>query len=286
MTETNKSGAMYILLAAVLWSLGGVLIKYIPWQPLVISGVRGFIAAIVLFLIKGSFKFKLSLHTLIASICYVLLSIFFVTATKLTTAANAIILQYTSPIFVILLSILLFKKLPSKKQILTIIIAFSGVILFFIDEVSPGAMVGNILAILAGVAYSGVFIFNSYEDADTLDSSIIGNFVLFVISIPILLQNTEPSLNMMGVFGIIILGIFQMGVSYACFSKGLETTPSIDASLISMIEAILNPILVAILLGELPSFISLIGGGLVLIAVIYNIIGPESERESLESEKV
>ena len=88
---------------------------------------------------------------------------------------------------------------------------------------------------------------------------------------------------MAGVFGIIILGIFQMGVSYAFFSKGIETTPSVDASLISMLEAILNPIWVALVIGEIPSFISLVGGGLVLIAVVFNIISSKNEKVILEN---
>ena len=144
-------------------------------------------------------------------------------------------------------------------------------------------MLGNILAILAGLGYSGMFIFNSYDDSSALDASIIGNALIFLISVPVLLQGNEPALDMAGVFGIIILGIFQMGISYAFFSKGIETTPSVDASLISMLEAILNPIWVALVIGEIPSFVSLIGGGLVLIAVIFNIISSKNEKVTLEN---
>lgn len=283
MEKSRKNGAIYIVIAAFLWSLNGVLIKYIPWQPMAISGVRAFLSTITLVLIKGAFDFKFNKHVIFAGLSYVSMGILFVYATKLTTAANAIILQYTAPIFVIILSIFFFKKFPTKKQLITVAIAFIGVILFFIDKVGSGAMLGNILAILAGVGYSGMFIFNSYDDSSALDASIIGNTLIFLISVPILLQGNEPALDMAGVFGIIILGIFQMGVSYAFFSKGIETTPSVDASLISMLEAILNPIWVALVIGEIPSFVSLIGGGLVLIAVVFNIISSKNEKVTLEN---
>ena len=283
MEKSRKNGAIYIVIAAFLWSLNGVLIKYIPWQPMAISGVRAFLSTITLVLIKGAFDFKFNKHVIFAGLSYVSMGILFVYATKLTTAANAIILQYTAPIFVIILSIFFFKKFPTKKQLITVAIAFIGVILFFIDKVGSGAMLGNILAILAGVGYSGMFIFNSYDDSSALDASIIGNTLIFLISVPILLQGNEPALDMAGVFGIIILGIFQMGVSYAFFSKGIETTPSVDASLISMLEAILNPIWAALVIGEIPSFVSLIGGGLVLIAVVFNIISSKNEKVTLEN---
>ncbi|WP_294467456.1 DMT family transporter [uncultured Anaerofustis sp.] len=283
MEKSRKNGAIYIVIAAFLWSLNGVLIKYIPWQPMAISGVRAFLSTITLVLIKGAFDFKFNKHVIFASLSYVSMGILFVYATKLTTAANAIILQYTAPIFVIILSIFFFKKFPTKKQLITVVIAFIGVILFFIDKVGSGAMLGNILAILAGLGYSGMFIFNSYDDSSALDASIIGNALIFLISVPVLLQGNEPVLDMAGVFGIIILGIFQMGISYAFFSKGIETTPSVDASLISMLEAILNPIWVALVIGEIPSFVSLIGGGLVLIAVIFNIISSKNEKVTLEN---
>ncbi|WP_290776385.1 DMT family transporter [Anaerofustis sp.] len=236
-------------------------------------------------MIKGSFDFKINKHVIFASISYVAMGILFVYATKLTTAANAIILQYTSPIFVIILSIFFFKQFPNKKQVITVGIAFIGIILFFFDKVGSGAMLGNIFAVLAGLGYSGVFIFNSYDDSSALDASILGNALIFLGSVPNLLKGGEPALNMGGVFGIIILGIFQMGVSYAFFSKGIETTPSVDASLISMLEAILNPIWVALLIGEIPSVLTFIGGALVLICVMYNILNNKNSESAIEKNK-
>lgn len=282
--NNQKNGAIYIVMAAFLWSLNGVLIKYIPWDAMAISGVRAFLSTITLILIKGSMNFKINKHVICASISYITMGILFVYATKLTTAANAIILQYTAPIFVIILSIIFFKSFPTKKQVFTVILAFIGVIIFFMEKVGSGAMLGNILAILAGIGYSGVFIFNSYEDSNTLDATILGNGLIFLISVPTLLQNNQPALDMIGVFGIIILGIFQMGVSYALFSKGIERTESVDASLISMLEAILNPIWVALVIGEIPSITTFIGGALVLIAVMYNILNGKNDNSGLENQ--
>lgn len=282
MKKYSENGALFILMATLLWSLNGVLIKFIPWQPMTISGTRAFLAFITLMLIKHDLDYRINVHIILASLCYAFMGILFVYATKLTTAANAIVLQYTAPIFVIIFSIFLFARFPSKRQVLCIIAAFIGISLFFIEDAGGGKLTGNLLAILAGIGYSGVYLFNAYEDSDALTASILGNVIIFLISVPSLYLNGDVPIGVSGVLAVIILGVFQMGVSYAFFSHGIKYINNVDASLISMLEAILNPIWVMIFIGEYPGTLPIIGASLVLASVFANILGTKKENGLLE----
>lgn len=272
-----ENGALFIVLATFLWSLNGVLIKFIDWRPMTISGTRAFLSAITLMFIKHNMKYRINLHIILATLCYSTMGILFVYATKLTTAANAIVLQYTAPIFVIIFSIFMFKRFPTKRQIGCILIAFVGVVIFFMEDASSGQSLGNILAILAGVGYSGVYVFNAFDDSDALLASIYGNILIFLVSLPSIITTPDNPLPVAGVYAVIILGVFQMGVSYAFFSHGIKHINNVDASLISMLEAILNPIWVMIFIKEFPSIYAFIGAGLVLVAVSVNIITSSKE---------
>ena len=272
MTDSSK-GKLYILLAAVFWSLGGVLIKVIPWSPFGITGTRSILSFIVLLLYRGfDKKFQFNKVIVYAGICASFTNILFVYANKMTSAANAIVLQCTAPIFVVLMSIFLLKKKPTINQLITVFITIFGIIIFFMDQLSAGALIGNILALLSGVSYAGMFYFNNLEESNPLESSILAHGMNFLVSLPVLLRFNEPMISMAGVYGIIILGVVQMGFSYICFSEGILLCESISASLISMVEAILNPILVALVLNEIPSAYSLIGSVIVLCAVTFNIV--------------
>ena len=276
-SDFYENGALFILMATFLWSINGVLIKFIPWKPMTISGTRAIISALTLMLIKHSLDYRINLHIALATVCYTVMGILFVYATKLTTAANAIVLQYTAPIFVIIFSIFLFQTLPSKRQVICILIAFAGVFIFFLENAGGGKMLGNILAICAGIGYSGVYIFNAYEDSDALLASIYGNILIFLVSVPTLVTAPETNVSGSSIAAIIILGVFQMGLSYALFSHGIKHIGSVDASLISMLEAILNPIWVMIFIGEYPSMYAIIGSALVLCAVVINILGSKKQ---------
>ena len=271
-TKESK-GKLYILMAAVLWSIGGVLIKVIPWSAFGIIGTRSLLSVIVLCLYRGfNKKIKLNKIILFAGISASLTNILFVYATKMTTSANAIVLQSTAPIFVMILSVLFLHKKIDFKQVLMISTSFIGILIFFMENMSGGALIGNILAVLSGIAYAGMYFFNSFDGADPLDSSILAHAINVLVALPTILQFNEPSLSMAGVYAIIALGVVQIGFPYILFSKGIVLCDGVSASLISMAEAVLNPIWVAIFINEIPSLYSLIGGTIVLLSVVFNII--------------
>lgn len=269
----NLAGIYMVLIAATLFSIGGLCIKMVPWSPLAINGARSLISVMVLAIYLKAIKHKLVINpaVLFGAVCMMGTTSLYCAANKLTTAANAIVLQFTAPIFVILLMWLIKKEGPKKLDILACLVVFSGIICFFVDGLLVGNMLGNILAVLSGVCYAGVFMMNSFEKSDAISSVFLGHALSAVTGIGFVFGEKEFGTN--ALIGILLLGVFQMAIAYIFMSKGLEQVSAITASLTTAIEPILNPILVAVFWGEMISPLSLVGAAIVVVGVIgYNII--------------
>lgn len=276
MSEKNK-GNLYILMTALLWSTGGVLIKYIPGNPVMINGARSLIALVFFWAYKKSIKIHFNSKIVAAAICLVLTNLLYVIANKLTTAANAIVLQYTAPIFVLIWDCIYRKKFPKKHQILVVAMAFSGMVLFFFDQLDGGALLGNIIAITAGLCFSGVFFINSLPEASGDDASMLAFGLSFLIAIPFL--DGLGSLNMTGIIALTVLGVFQVGLAYMLFAKGARLTTPVSASLIGLLEAVLNPVWVFLFYGEAMGKYALFGAIIILTAVVINtVVGKNDEK--------
>lgn len=271
--KSSLKGTMYVLASAVFFSLGGVLIKMIPWSPLTIQGVRSLFA---FFVIGGSMKaagrkFVWNKSVVFGAICNLVMAFTFVIATKMTTAANAIVLQFTEPVFVILLMWAMYRKKPGKDAVITCAVVFAGIICFFLQSLEGGQMAGNLLAILSGFFYALVFMMKKFPGADFESSILISNVISAVIAIPSYAAETESSVVIW--IMIILLGVFQNGFSYVFLSKGLDYVSPVTASLTSTIEPILNPLLVAVFYGERIGSLAIVGAALVVGAsTIYNLM--------------
>lgn len=273
MKSSGKMGYVYILLSAVFFALGGLLIKVNSWSSMSINGMRGIIAFFMIWaeMKITKHKFKLNLQVLFGALVNFLMSASFVMANKLTTAANTIVLQFTMPVFVILFLWIFWKQKPDLFSLVTVLVSFVGIIFFFIGQLTPTGMLGNILAILSGLFYAVVFLIKKMPDSD-FESSVLLSFALsFIIGIPFLVRETDFST--VNIVSIIALGVFQIGCAYICLNRGLNHVPPIAASLISMIEPVLNPILVAIFYKEMIGYIEIIGAVIVLgSATFYNVM--------------
>ena len=275
MTEkmTNRRGTLCVFLSAVLYSIGGLCMKFIPWNGISINGGRNIIALMVigayLLLTKHPLRFNRSIA--LGAGCVSGTNILFCLANKMTTSANAIVLQFTAPIFVLLLSVLIWKKKPKKLDLVTCAIVLAGVVCFFLDALEMGGMVGNILALISGLSYAGVFLLNELPEGDSILSVFWGDVLSVIIGLPFLLGETAfpPS----AIVSLVILGAFQVGLAYILICIGLKTTPPVTASLISGIEPVLNPILVAVFYGETIGPMAMIGAVIVIGSVVaYNAI--------------
>lgn len=271
--DRKKSGAIYIMLAAVLWSFGGLGAKFIPWNPLSIACVRGAVAAITIACIRRSWRVTLNRATLLAALCMTATTVLFMTSNKLTTAANAIVFQYTAPVYVIVASILLLKVRPRPVEIITVLVTFGGISLFFIDHLGHGRIVGDLVALLSGVSFAGVFFFNSLPEANPQEASYLG-CLLSALLAPVLFF--DPQVTAGGVLPwavVILLGILQLGVAYFLFAKGVQDTGAVTSSIICSAEPILNPIWVFLVVGEMPGVLSIIGAAIVVATIcFYNIM--------------
>ena len=269
----GKLGVLFVFLAAVLYSIGGLCIKVIPWNGLSINGGRNMVALLVIggYLLATRHRPRFNRWILVGAVCICGTNTLFTVANKLTTAANTIVLQFTAPIFVILLSVVFWKKRPQKLDLIACGVVLVGVLCFFVDSLEAGGMAGNILALLSGLSYAGVFLLNDLPDSDPISSVFLGDVMSVAIGLPFLVRETDLSLAPMT--SLVILGAFQVGLAYILLTIGLRTTPAVTASLVSGIEPVLNPILVAVFYHETIGPLALLGAAIVVGGVvIYNVL--------------
>lgn len=273
MTKKSNSGYIYILLSAIFFALGGLLIKSNSWSSMSINGLRGLIAffMILLDMKLRHHKFIFNIQVLLGALTNFAMSSLFVMANKMTTAANAIVLQFTMPVFIIIFLWIFWKQKPEAISIITIGISFMGMIFFFMGQLTATGMLGNICAIVSGLFYAIVILMKKIPKSDFESSVLISFAICFVVGIPFFLQEgSYPTDNFITV---ILLGVFQIGCAYICLNRGLNDVPPVAASLISMIEPVLNPILVAVFCHEYIGVNEIIGSVIVLSsAVFYNLI--------------
>ncbi len=240
-----------------------------------INGSRNVLAAIVfgIYLLVTHHKLTINKPVIIGALSMSATTILFTYANKMTTAANTIILQYTAPIFVIILSALIFKIKPKKLDIIAVILIFGGVVCFFVDSLSAGNMLGNGLALLSGLTYAGIFMMNSSERADSLSSTFFGMWINVVVGAPFVFQQDFSATTTSAWIAFACLGLFQVGFGYVFLNIGLKTTPATMASLVCGLEPVLNPVLVAIVYHEMLTPLAFIGAAIVFFTIIiYNVL--------------
>jgi drug/metabolite transporter (DMT)-like permease len=251
--------------AGLLWSLGGLLIKLVDWNPLAIAGMRSAIASLLLLGVLRRPKLTWSPVQVGGALAYAATVILFVTANKLTTAANAILLQYTAPIYAAILGARFLGERVTRGDWATIIIVISGVMLFFVDHLTFGGLEGNLLALISGLTFAVLAVLlRKKKDESALESVLLGNLVTALIGLPFMFQSSPGGQSWLG---LILLGVFQLGLSYLLYTKALKHISALEGTLITSIEPILNPVWVFLALGEKPGPWAMIGGVMVLIAV-------------------
>jgi drug/metabolite transporter (DMT)-like permease len=267
------------LFAAILWSFGGLLIKLVDLNPIAIAGIRSFIASFVIFVFLKKSALKLTWNKALGAVSYTSLVILFVSATKATTSANAILLQYTSPIYIAIFGGWLLNEKAKLREWITILFVIGGMVLFFMDDMAGGSMKGNVLAILSGVALGFNTMFMRREkDADPLENVFWGSILTILVSIPFMFDKA-PSPK--GWIGLILLGVFQIGVSYILYAKAIKNITALESTFISLVEPLLNPVWVFLTIGELPGMWSVVGGMVVLASVTVSCLKPK-RKVSLE----
>ena len=262
----HQIGLGAVFIAAVLWSSGGLLVKLVSFSPMQISFFRCSVAALTFAVIFKKKVFLFNKLTFLNSFFYAGVLIFYVIAMKTTTAANAIFLQSTAPIYVLIFEPIINKTRHEQANIITIAICFWGMILFFLGDLEPGQLVGNMFGLLSGILFAAFFLGMKKNDKKYQQSSIFfGNILVALISLPFIFSINE--LLFTDLWKVSFLGVFQIAIAYAFFSYGLKRVVAVEASIISMVEPVLTPFWVYIGYGEVPSLTALIGGTIILAVI-------------------
>lgn len=261
----HKQAVIIITIAAVLFSTSGFLIKIITISPLALASGRSIIAAGVIALYLRKPQFTWSVAQIGGAIALASTQIFFVLATRQTSAANAVFIQYTAPIYVAIFSIWFLREPLRSADWVTMAAVGIGLFLFFGDDISATGRWGNVNALISGLSLAAFMVFMRYQkDGSPVETTLLGNIIVSVIGLPFLLQ-ASPTMGDIG--GLFFLGIFQLGIPFIMMAIAIKYLTAVEVILIQTLEPILNPVWVFIVVGEQPSGRALLGGLTVLVAI-------------------
>ena len=264
--DPPRRAVLLVAAAALLWSSGGLFIKLAPMPGLAVACGRAIVATLFYLAVLRPDLRKARFSTALA---YAGCVVTFVTATKLTTAANAIFLQYTGPAYVLLLSPFLLDEPFRPIDAICVVLSLAGMSLFFIDKLEAGQLAGNLIATLSGVFFALTVLLIRRDaksgSGDAMPSTTLGNALAALGTAPF--AGDLLHVSAIGVLVLLYLGVMQLGVSYWMFARGVRQVPAAEASLISMLEPVCNPLWVLLGTGERPGPWSIAGGAIVLGAV-------------------
>ena len=276
-----------ILFAVLLWSTGGLFIKMTTLDAFAVNAGRSLLAALTVAIFTYRKGLRLDKFTLLTSFLYAGTLTCFVYANKNTTAANAIFLQYTAPIYILILSPFILKEKFRVADLVTVIICLAGMSFFFLEpqnaenKLAENVFIGNIAALASGIFFGLYFVFLRHPRSLSKNPALsvfYGNLIIVLLMIPFLL-NEPPQPNATDILAVSFLGVFQIGIAYILFTKGIsEGVRSLDASIIGFVEPLLNPVWVFLFVGERPSLWALIGGAIIISAVIGHTLRQNFER--------
>jgi len=273
----QTAGQLAVLAAAFFWSTSGLFIKLLDWHPIVISGSRSFVAAIFLIIVrlispppKGGKNPPFAFWACAVSLALTVIT--FVTANKMTTAANVILLQYSAPVWAALLGWRLAKEKPGWEHWGALAFVMCGLLLFFRDGLEGGALKGNFLAIISGVLLGAHTVFlRMLKDGNPRDAMLTSHLITAAISIPFIFLY-PPALKVTTVLPLLYMGTIQMGLASLLISYGIKRITAIQAMLTSMLDPMLSPVWVMLVTGEKPSFWAVIGGAIIITAIVTSSI--------------
>jgi len=261
----RKKAIIVLVVCAVLWSIGGVLIKWVQWHPMAIMGTRSAIAAAVLWIVARRPHFDWSKEQIGGAVAYAATVMLYVPAVTLTTAANAILLQYTAPIWIALFGAWFLGERATWVDWLCIVISLGGMVLFFHQGIASQSFVGDLMATISGVTLAWMMLLlRKQKNGAPLESVLLGNILAALGGIPFMFGQPLPDLQ--GWLGILVLGVVQLGLAYALYTYAIKHVTALESVLIVMLEPVLNPIWALLLIGERPEGWALVGGLLVLAA--------------------
>jgi drug/metabolite transporter (DMT)-like permease len=261
----NKGRAVgYLLATAVLWSSAGVLIKGVGWNPVAITSARGLVAAVTLWiLLPGGLKPRaLASGHWISAWALAFQSLCFTASTVMTTAACAITLLFSAPVWVAFLAPLFLKERTAPSDWGFVAAIFGGMLLFFAGGLSLRSLTGAGLGACSGLFFAVQAVsLRTVKDRSPGSSLILGNLLAFAMGAPFW-QPPWPDLG--GIVAILVMGAFQVGLSYYLYAISIPYVTSLELVMITMIEPVLNGVLAYLIISELPGPHAITGGIIVV----------------------
>lgn len=275
MTSRNPAlrGSLAVAACAFLWSLAGLFIKLIDWNPLAIAGGRSLVALAFLLVVVRKPRFTFSGPQVGAALANVATMLLFVYANKATTSANAILLQYGSPVYVAIAGAFILKEKPRAEHWLALIAIIGGMVLLFGDGLGGGSPLGNLAAVAAGVTFAFYMIFmRMQKEGSPIESVILAHALTALIGIVAAFFLPAPRFGLRPMAALLGLGVLQIGLASVLFSYGIKRVSAIESVLIAVIEPLCNPLWVFLVMGEAPSATALAGGGVIVVAVVLSSV--------------
>lgn len=269
----NKTIApLFLFASALLWSMCGVFTKSVTWNGVCLATLRGVISIVVAGILLRGRKIRLNRTKVLAAICYFVQGVLFTCANKYTTAANATVLQNTSPLYIILFNALLAYKRPTRRECLTCSCLFVGVALAFAGNLSGGGMLGNIMALVSAFFYAGVFFFSKEDGAEPLESLFLGN-ACYLVLVPYCITNETVLHTSPDQWAFLLVFATLTGIgAWLCFAVGIKHTSALQANFITMAEPVMAPVWALVFLHEVISPLSMVGCVVVIATLlVYNI---------------
>ncbi|MBK7126253.1 MAG: DMT family transporter [Dehalococcoidia bacterium] len=272
----HQQGLVAVLGAAILWSSGGLFIKWVSLDALGVTMWRSLLAGVVMWAIARPPMrppWKTGKLTWGIAISYALTLVMFVAATKLTTAASAIFLQYTAPLYLLVTGAVFLHERATKTDFATVAVAFGGMALFFVGKLDADAMTGNALAAASGVTLAAMFTLLRAPGCavETRPEAMVWGNILLVVGLFAVNLGRRTSApftpDLSDLAGLVFLGVVQIGFAYLLFGYGVAHVQALEASLIGMLEPVLNPVWVFLFLGETPGWWAVLGGAIIIAAV-------------------
>jgi drug/metabolite transporter (DMT)-like permease len=265
----QTAGVLAMAGCALLWSTSGLFIKLIDWQPFAIAAVRSAISSVFIWLVIKKPRFTFSFDQVISALAYAITMTLFVFANKHTTAANAILLQYGAPVYVAILGSIMLKEKPRVEHWLALLAILCGMVLFFQDSLGAGNFLGDAVATLTGFTFAlNIVMLRKQKDARPLDALLMGNIFTALIAGSISLFLPAPIFTVKSIFAILELGIFQIGVSSILFAYGIKRITALESILTAVLEPLFSPVWVYIIIGEAPGRRAILGGLVIIGAVV------------------
>lgn len=253
---------------AFLWSIAGLFIKVIDWNPMAIAGMRSLIASVVIFVYLRRPHIHLSFPQVAAAVANAATMLLFVSANKTTTAANAILLQYFAPVLTAFIGAVLLHERARAEHFVALPLVAAGMMLMFSDELGGGRVLGNVLAVMSAVTFSFYFVFmRMQKDGSPLESILLSHWLTAGICLIVSLFLPLPQVTAKSLVAVAVLGVVQIGLSAIFFSFAIKRVSAVQANLIAVIEPVFNPVWVFLAIGETPGANAIVGGIMIVAAV-------------------